>query len=56
MESTAKQLDLVLDGEESSKKIQDRIFETHTEELIIGLCGPHRNRHSFYSRKNRKHT
>ncbi|NEM99138.1 anti-phage dCTP deaminase [Pontibacter burrus] len=28
------------DSKESGKKLKERIIDTHTEELIIGLCGP----------------
>src|SRR5690554_1001191 len=39
MAEPAKQLQLI-DNEDTQKKLKSKIFETHTEELVIGLCGP----------------
>jgi deoxycytidylate deaminase len=39
MEKAAKQLEIVAE-EKERKKIKDRISDTHTEELVFGLCGP----------------
>lgn len=39
MSSTAEKNQLKL-IEDSDKKIKSKIFDTHTEELVIGLCGP----------------
>ena len=42
MDNTAKQLQLKIEKEKGTEKqrIDKTIFDTHTEELIIGLCGP----------------
>jgi deoxycytidylate deaminase len=40
MSEPALKLQLVDAEEPEIKEIKDRIFSTHTEELIIGLCGP----------------
>lgn len=41
MAEPAKQFEIITsNSDEPLKKLKDTILETHTEELIIGLCGP----------------
>jgi len=40
MGEPAKTFEIVSTNEESSKNLKEDILDTHTEELMIGLCGP----------------